>query len=333
MPQPTTTEIVKPSQKIATLRDLVKRQMPAIQQALPKHVDSERFARMALTTFANVQGLIDCTPQSLILGMMQAAGWGLDLDHQLGLAYLIPYGRDAKLIIGYRGLIKLALQSEQVKRVWARPVYETDLEAPGRFEVVYGLEDSITHVPNLSKPKGKLIAVYAVADLGDGVKHFDVMTIAEVDLIRARSRASKSGPWVTDYEAMALKTVIRRLAKFIPQSPNLAKAIDDEERAERAELGVIEIPLEPAVDATAEGEAPKSKLDELADTLPAAEAKTDDPRKEPAPAKVADRPAPQPPDAGKTAAEKGRDDARKEQSSRHEVPRGALLDREPGQEG
>lgn len=353
MPSPQSTQIVPANQKISQLRDLVKRQMPAIQAALPKHVESERFARLALTTFGNVPGLLDCTPQSLILGMMQAAGWGLELDPQLGLAYLIPYGKEAKLIIGYRGLIKLALQSDQVKRVWARAVREADLVKPGQFEVVYGLDDRIVHVPNLLAPdRGKLIAVYAVADMGDGVFHFDVMTVAEVDLIRARSRASKSGPWVTDYEAMALKTVIRRMAKLIPQSPNLAKALDDEERIERDEAGIIDIALEPPIDTAAtDAPAATSKIDELTDTLAAASEKkaapaadaaaapadptpaTAEGAKAPAPPKPKGGPAaPQPPNAGKTAEEQARDSGRAEQASRHEVPRG-LLEREPGQEG
>ncbi len=44
----------------------------------------------------------------------------------------------------------------------------------------------------------------------------------EVDAIRARSRAGKSGPWVSDYEEMARKTVVRRLCKYLPMSVDKA---------------------------------------------------------------------------------------------------------------
>jgi recombination protein RecT len=52
------------------------------------------------------------------------------------------------------------------------------------------------------------------------------------EAVRAQSRAGSSGPWVTHFEAMALKTVTRRLFKWLPISIELATAIDADERAE-----------------------------------------------------------------------------------------------------
>ena len=57
------------------------------------------------------------------------------------------------------------------------------------------------------------------------------MTKADVDAIRKRSKASGSGPWVTDYSEMGKKTVLRRMSKRWPLAPELAGAIDDEARA------------------------------------------------------------------------------------------------------
>ena len=57
-----------------------------------------------------------------------------------------------------------------------------------------------------------------VAHFRDGGHYFEVMSKAEVDSIRKRSKASDRGPWVTDYEAMAKKTVVRRAFPYLPVS-------------------------------------------------------------------------------------------------------------------
>jgi hypothetical protein len=74
--------------------------------------------------------------------------------------------------------------------------------------------------------------VIAVAKLRDGGRQFDVMTKAEVDAIRKRSLSGGNGPWVTDYEEMAKKTVIRRLFKMLPVSVEMQRAVSLDEQAE-----------------------------------------------------------------------------------------------------
>jgi hypothetical protein len=55
-----------------------------------------------------------------------------------------------------------------------------------------------------------------------------VMTKDEVDAIRKRSKASGSGPWVTDYNEMAKKTVVRRASKKWPLDAELAEAVNND---------------------------------------------------------------------------------------------------------
>ena len=82
------------------------------------------------------------------------------------------------------------------------------------------------HRPTLATERGEVVAFYAVARLvGGGVQH-DYMTRADVDAIRKRSRAASSGPWVTDYNEMGKKTVIRRLFKTLPVSVELCRALE-----------------------------------------------------------------------------------------------------------
>jgi recombination protein RecT len=202
-----------------------------IKAALPRHMTPERLARIITTEIRKVPKLAECTPVSFFGAVIQCAQLGLEPGNALGHAYLLPYGKDVQLIIGYRGMIDLARRSGQIISIDARAVYEGD-----RFECRLGLDPHIDHVPDWTNPnrtKGeKLQFVYAVAKLKDGGLQFDVMSRAEVEGIRARSKAGGNGPWKTDYQAMALKTVVRRLFKFLPVSIEMQRAVGLDERAE-----------------------------------------------------------------------------------------------------
>jgi recombinational DNA repair protein RecT len=121
-------------------------------------------------------------------------------------------------------LIDLARRSGQISMIYAYPVREQD-----RFEWKLGLNPDIIHEPAadvVPDRQGKDIThVYAVGKLVDGGTQFIVMTRHEVEAVRARSKAKNNGPWVTDWEAMALKTAIKRLVKYLPMSIELADAL------------------------------------------------------------------------------------------------------------
>jgi recombination protein RecT len=89
--------------------------------------------------------------------------------------------------------------------------------AQDAFEWQCGDTPFIRHTPNLrAVGENPIIGVYAIARREDGtVAHRAVMSIAEVERVRASSRA-QGGPWVDWYEEMAKKTVVRRLVKALP---------------------------------------------------------------------------------------------------------------------
>lgn len=201
-----------------------------IKAALPAHMTPERMARIAMTELRRVPALQKCDPLSFLGAVMQCSQLGLEPGGALGHVYLIPFGKEVQVIVGYRGMIDLARRSGQIISIEARAVYDGD-----RFECVLGLDSLIKHEPdwqnaNRADP-AKLRFVYAVAKLRDGGLQFEVMARPEVDAIRKRSRASGSGPWVTDYAQMALKTVVRRLFKFLPVSIELSRAVALDELA------------------------------------------------------------------------------------------------------
>lgn len=252
-------QLVPHRERKLQVRDLILKQSANIQAALPRHMSVDRFARIMTTVVLNDDKLLDCTPHSLVACLLQSAAWGLELDPVLGMAYLVPYKGVAKLIPGYRGLVELARRSGDVYGVTAIPVYEGDV-----FVVTYGLKRDILHEPRLFLDRGELIGVYAVADMRLGPPKFEVMTIEDVNAVRKRSAAGGAGPWVTDFEAMALKTVTRRLcSRQLPRTPELARAVALDEQADRGEDQTYDVDL-PPLEPTSE---PKPALDVLTEQL------------------------------------------------------------------
>lgn len=201
-----------------SLAQLINRMKPEMSRALPKHMDPDRMARIALTVLKQTPKLGECNPQSFLGALMTAAQVGLE-PGPLGEAYLVPYGREVTFVPGYRGLVKLAWQSNQLSSIAAHVVHEND-----NFDFSYGLEPTLVHKPAL-RDRGEVIAAYAVATFKHGGNAFEIMSVDDIDAIRRRSRAANSGPWVTDWAQMARKTVLKRLSKWLPLSPEFADAL------------------------------------------------------------------------------------------------------------
>jgi len=237
-------------EKVSTLRELLQGQIVAFREVMPKHLTPERLIRVACAAASRAPLLLKCTPASILRAVMEAAQLGLDPSGSLGSAYLVPYQNkkngtyEVQLIVGYRGLIDLARRSGEIASIEAHVVH-----AKERFKIAYGLNPVLEHEPLLEDDPGGMVAVYAVARLRDGTTQSEVMTKHQIDGIRARSRAGQSGPWVTDYEEMARKTVVKRLCKYLPLSVELEQALEADNIGEAGERTVIDIP-------GLEGEAP-----------------------------------------------------------------------------
>jgi len=221
-----------PAKREETLRELfsnpaLKKQ---VQLAIPKHMTVDRLLRVAMTAIRTNPKLMDCTPKSLMACLMGCAQLGLEPEPFLGQAYLVPFKNkmgqmEAQLIPGYRGYITLARRSGEVQSVSAQCVYTND-----QFRLQYGLNEALDHAPE-DGDRGVFKGAYVVFRYKDGSHSFDYMTKGQIDKIRERSKAKDSGPWITDYDEMAKKTVIRRHVKLAPLSIEMAKAAALEERA------------------------------------------------------------------------------------------------------
>ncbi len=227
MSEPLTTALERSAQpkEAKTILDLIERQKPALEAVVGKTIGTERFVRTVLTELRRTPKLYDCEPASVLGAMMLAAQ--LDLEPgPLGHVYLVPFKSECTFVLGYKGMIALAYRSGQVKRVSAGTVREGDA-----FDFRLGTRAFLDHTPSGPPGERDVTHYYALAELTTGGKPFNVLYPEDVEKTRKRSPNGSSpySPWTTDYDAMARKTAVRRLAPMIPQAPALAQALEADE--------------------------------------------------------------------------------------------------------
>ena len=235
-----------------TITQFISALQPEIARALPRHLDADRIARLALTAVRKSdmearkrnkpnESLANCTPESFAGALLTAAALGLEPGVN-GEAYLVPYKGECTLIVGYQGFVKLFWQSPMAKHIDAQAVYELD-----EFDYEYGLAPRLHHKPARGN-RGRITDYYAVATLNTGASAFVVLTADEVKALRG-GKVGTSGQIKDPQHWMERKTAIRQLVKLLPKSTALAAAAKADERdghelyAERvAERHAIEAP-------------------------------------------------------------------------------------------
>ena len=211
------------------LQTLLKDTWEQISALMPRHMTSTRLFQMSVNAINHTPGLLEASPETLLSCIMKCAALGLEPSavDGLGNCYILPYRNhgvmEAQFILGYKGMLRLARNSGQLESIESRGVHKGDV-----FEFEFGLNEKLRHVPKLGG-KGEMTHVYCLAKFRDGGHYLEVMTKEEVDGVRKRSKASKNGPWVTDYEAMARKTVVRRAFPYLPVSVAAQEAVAADE--------------------------------------------------------------------------------------------------------
>lgn len=227
--QGTQIQQAKPNEVLAayvTRPDVQK----AMRAVIPKSLTPERLTQICISAINQTPKLSECTPASVLSCVMKCSQIGLEPSNVdgLGMCYILPYRNNkthimqAQFIMGYRGYIELARRSGQLKSIHAQAVYEGD--EYDTWEDETGQHFRFKSNPDAKHEDSKLRFVFCTAHLNDGGFVFEQMSKREVDDVRKRSKASSNGPWVTDYEMMARKTVIRRASRYLPMSTELQQA-------------------------------------------------------------------------------------------------------------
>ena len=211
----------------------------SVPQSMQRYLTPERVLRILTAAVHKNPTLLKCSIKSLTTAVIDAVQLGLEPGGPLGHAYLVPFFNkkigvmECVLIVGYQGYIALARRSGEIESVFTQIIYSRD-----DYRIIYGDSPRVTHEPYIPDPenedapqdRGKPVGGYCVARYKDGGYHIEVMTVGDIDKIRLRSRAANSGPWVTDWEMMARKTVIRRARHYWPISVEMASAFELDDR-------------------------------------------------------------------------------------------------------
>lgn len=191
--------------------------LPSYEKLLPKGYEANRLVTGALVAATRNPELLKCEPQSIAVALATIAQWGLDVGTT---AHLVPFGRACTPVVDYKGYIKLMVAAG-ARKVEAQVVREGD-----EFSYHYGTEGQLRHVPK-AKPDAPILAAYAIVTLRGGVTQFEVMSVEEIEEVRAsKSKSWARGPLPSWY---ARKTVIRRCAKYLPQSGRLVEVLTEDE--------------------------------------------------------------------------------------------------------
>lgn len=254
--QTTAVTNAKPS-PLATVHGLLEKYKGQIAVALPKHMTAERMIRVALTAMSQNPGLLECNPLTVCGAVVQASILGLEPNSVLGECYLVPFwnkngnggkgGKECQLIVGYQGKIKLMANTGGLLGVNAKPVHQND-----EFDFDDGLTPHVHHRYHHIADRGPVIGFWGGVALKSSFNAIAYMTVKEVEAHRDQFAMTKTkdrkifGVWHDNFEAMALKTVIHRAAKYVPKSALAQSAWANDERAE---VGIpqqfsVDIPME-----------------------------------------------------------------------------------------
>lgn len=248
-----------------TLLNVLKRYEKQFKNVMPKHMSVDRWTWLCINSIRQNPKLCEVTPASFINAVLLANNVGLEIRARS--AYLVPFGRECQLLIDYRGKMELA------RRAGVGAI-TLELARQGDEFDVWQDENGPHFIHRfLNRERGEISHAYMSASV-NGSRQIEVMTLAEVEKIRKRSKSGAAKPvyyykkelpgldleavrkmdweslpfghpyrvpWITDYEQMARKTVMHRGANYLPQTPELMTSQD----IDNAVLGEEKMPAAP----------------------------------------------------------------------------------------
>lgn len=225
------------------MQNLLNKMLPEIEKAIGKVMTADRFARIALTLYNSNELFYSADTKSFLACLMQSAQSGLEPNTILGEAYIVPYKNnkqgtiEVSFQLGYKGLLKLAHNSGQFEAIYAHEVREGD-----RFEYSYGLNKDLIHVP-ADIPSNKVTHYYAVYKLKNGGFDFVVWSKERVEQhaktfskqYTYKGAINNNSIWAKNFDSMAKKTVIIDVLKYAPKSVEMARAMQEDYKADTTE--------------------------------------------------------------------------------------------------
>lgn len=195
----------------------------SVQQRFEKMLGkkSAGFLSSLLTLTNNNRLLATANPKTILAAAATAASLDLPINPSLGKAWIVPYKGSASFQIGYKGVIELAMRTGKMKHIIMTPVYEGEIRDWNRFTEAYTPGEKVSD---------NVVGYFARFETVNGFSKTAYWTKEEVTAHAKRfSKAFNSGPWQSDFDAMACKTVLLSIMKtYAPMSIEMQEALESD---------------------------------------------------------------------------------------------------------
>lgn len=225
----------QPSQKALAVKNFQAVMNNSYYQTLLQNTLKENkgtFTTSLMELATSDEKLLQCAPNALMAEALKAASLHLPLNKQLGQCYILPFKNHGvmtpTLVVGTKGYLQLAMRTGKYETINSDVVYEGELK--GYDKVTGNLDLSGVRTSNVP------IGYFAYMKMKNGFSKLLYMsldevclyakqysptvkfsekatpaTLKELALKQAASGVSDGLGWYSNFESMALKTVLRRL--------------------------------------------------------------------------------------------------------------------------
>lgn len=213
----------RPANPVASFNAFMQKHKSQLELALPKHLNADRMVRLSLTAFSQNPALQRCDPKTIFGSIIVASQLGLEIGVN-GQGYLVPYKDKCTFVPGWKGLVDLANRGGRCT-VWAGAVYEGD-----DFDYMLGDAPYCKHKPNGEFEESKLTHVYAIGRVKDS--EMPVIEVWPIKKVHAHFKKTVVPALQPNHyskkhlEAYAKKVALLQVLKYMPQSIEMANAVD-----------------------------------------------------------------------------------------------------------
>jgi recombination protein RecT len=164
---------------------------------------SAGFISSILQTVNNNSLLAKADPATILNAAATAASLDLPINQSLGRAWIVPFKGQAQFQIGYKGFVELAQRTGQYRSINAIEIYENQYQGFNALTEEIDADFSV-------EGKGNVVGYAAYFELLNGFKKTVFWSKDKVEQHAKRfSKSFGNGPWQTDFDAMAKKTVLK----------------------------------------------------------------------------------------------------------------------------
>lgn len=232
--------------------------------------NKDAFIASVIDLYSGDAALQRCEPKAVLQEALKAAVLKLPINKALGFSYIVVYNNSKRdingqwvkvptptFLVGYRGLIQMAMRTGQYKTINADAVYKGELreadKLTGRIDLSGERESDevVGYFAHIELLNGFTKTLYmSVREMAAYAKKFSPSVKREttIDQLLNKANAPEAGKavgWEGDFTAMALKTVIRRLLwKFGYLSVEMQRAMENEAKVETAATDAREVMIQ-----------------------------------------------------------------------------------------